>query len=265
MTSAISSSQLREYFMSIGLQDIEQPTQQEEHVNIVQHVMQQTPPTSFTDEELIKLWSYRIPEVSEDGSCSLVEQLQPEPFNLACHLYGIKKISASEIPHNASVAQWRLNEIMGRLSELTQVDWLGVYSRFTHQAGADDGLVKLAYRGEPSRPIFPINEEFLAKSSNSLTAHHNRARVITDTRSKSNDTPYYECDHKVRSESCLPIIDPTTGRNLGIIDAESWKPAHANSDRVMWEIGRVCCELANTGLIIVHQSIKQSNSMSSTS
>ena len=46
---------------------------------------------------------------------------------------------------------------------------------------------------------------------------------MQNTLQRGEGVSYYECSGKVRSELCVPIVDPVAGTVLGIIDLESWE------------------------------------------
>lgn len=98
--------------------------------------------------------------------------------------------------------------------------------------------MKLAYRGAPSRPFFPLTEEFAKNSTNSKVGLTGKL-ILIDNVSEYYDG-YYECDQRVQSEVCVPIIK--NGNIIGIIDAESHQKNFFTSEKVD-EIVRVCNEL----------------------
>jgi L-methionine (R)-S-oxide reductase len=93
-----------------------------------------------------------------------------------------------------------------------------VYKRCPRPAAP--ALVKLAYRGSPSRAEFPLTEEFAAHSNNSSVGLTGHARVIQDVVSyAAAGGQYYTCDPSVMAEVCLPLF--CNGHVCGIIDAET--------------------------------------------
>ncbi|NOU50695.1 histidine kinase [Pseudoalteromonas sp. JBTF-M23] len=157
------------------------------------------------------VWSYLIPELGEGGACSLFGHLQDEPFELRAFL------KANEA---SGVALSRLQSIVDFVRRVTNVDWFGIYQ--TRQTAEDKQLLKLAYCGAPSRPLFPINEQFAATSNNVQVVMSGEARVINDVQEYvASGGEYYTCDPKVQSESCLPLFD-SVGNCIGIIDAEAF-------------------------------------------
>ena len=106
----------------------------------------------------------------------------------------------------------------------------GIYQRRTNRAGAEV-LVKLAYRGRPSRAEFPLNAEFARGSTNSTVALSGQAKLIDDVAAhRAQGGGFYVCDEAVQSELCVPILD-ADGKVLGIIDAEASPSAFFNADR----------------------------------
>ena len=151
--------------------------------------------------------------------------MSPEPFDLLAVMQGLK-VDEISLEHPALKRVALLRGVIEALVTATGADWVGVYRTVEGHAStpAKRCLVKEAYFGAPSRPFFPLTEEFAAHSNNSTVAMKSEACIILDTRALSDDEPYYICDGKVRAEICAPIIDPSTGACIGIIDAEAFKP-----------------------------------------
>lgn len=85
-------------------------------------------------------------------------------------------------------------------------------------------LVKLAYRGSPSRAEFPLTEDFALHSNNSRVGLTGRARVIQDVAEYvKSGGEYYTCDLSVQSEACLPLFG-VDGAVCGIVDVETALP-----------------------------------------
>ena len=119
----------------------------------------------------------------------------------------------------------------------------------------------MAYVGAPSRAIFPVDTGFAQKSNNTAAFMRGEALLIGDVHAHiAAGGAYYECDAKVRSELCLPLLGYERspggldyersrggldgGRRLGLIDCESFTPGYftpALSARVLligeWLIG----------------------------
>lgn len=157
-----------------------------------------------------ELYSYRVPQLGEGGSCSLVDELEEQPYELSPWLGGRSAEAGKTLRQLDALVQAALR--------LVVADWLGVYCRF--QRHGEARLVKLAYRGLPSRAEFPLTEDFALFSNNSRVGLRGKAAVIADVQAwQQAGGAYYECDPKVRSEVCLPVLD-ADGRVLGILDAE---------------------------------------------
>ncbi|SFC85557.1 hypothetical protein SAMN02745724_02719 [Pseudoalteromonas denitrificans DSM 6059] len=163
------------------------------------------------------VWEYQIPELGEGGSCSLFGELQKEPFDLKSILLKNQKT----IEHELFECMNALTKIVTYVSQKTNLDWFGIYQkRFVL---SETELVKLAYHGAPSRPLFPLTSEFAKLSNNVQVALTKKGRIINDIpKYQSSGGEYYICDPKVKSEVCLPILT-ASGEMLGIIDAEAFK------------------------------------------
>jgi putative methionine-R-sulfoxide reductase with GAF domain len=103
-------------------------------------------------------------------------------------------------------------------------------------ADGELALVKEAYIGEPSRPVFPVTSSFATKSTNSWVALNSSIRIIQNTRQIEEGVSYYSCSNKVQSELCVPILRQNLNSQvwevIGIIDLESWKPRHFDNQLV---------------------------------
>lgn len=158
------------------------------------------------------IYSYPVPMLTEDGSCSIVEQLAPVPYDLAAILGGRSEQTTRRLA--------LLERLVERVQETTGADWVGVYQRRTNPSGTPV-LVKLAYVGQASRAEFPLTREFAERSTNSTVGLTGRATLIDDV-SKHVEAGggFYVCDDGVQSEACVPILSED-GEVAGIVDAEA--------------------------------------------
>jgi putative methionine-R-sulfoxide reductase with GAF domain len=167
------------------------------------------------------LYRYPVPKLSEDGACSLIDDLDPTPYDLARVLGGETDANTRKLK--------LLNIVVTRLSLMTGADWVGIYQRRAVRGG--ESLVKLAYRGRASRAEFPLTEAFAQGSTNSRVGLDGMALVIGDVaKHVTTGAGFYVCDNAVQSEMCLPIFDEA-GRTIGIIDAEAEPLAFFNEER----------------------------------
>lgn len=166
------------------------------------------------------LFSYRVPRLGEGGSCSLVDELEEAPYELSPWLGGRSAEAAGKLR--------QLDALLQATLRLVPADWLGVYCRF--ERDGEPRLVKLAYRGLPSRAEFPLTEAFAQFSNNSRVGLSGKGAVIADVGAwRQAGGAYYECDPKVRSEVCLPVFDEA-GAVIGILDAESAQPGFFHAE-----------------------------------
>jgi len=162
-------------------------------------------------------WQYKIPELGEGGSCSLFGQLQYEPFDLKNVLLKPEQVLDDKLVDSMSF----LTLIVKYIVNNSNLDWFGIYQKREHEN--ELGLIKLAYHGAPSRPIFPLTPDFAQHSNNVQVALTKKGRIINDIEQyQAQGGEYYLCDPKVKSEVCLPILT-ASGEMLGIIDAEAFK------------------------------------------
>lgn len=180
--------------------------------------------SALSEQEVQHLYSYQVPMVSEDGYCTVLGEMSPDPYSLEKVLGGR---SAQDTQHLQ-----RLNAFVEFVREETGVDWIGIYRRFDI-AGEDSRLVKLAYRGIPSRAEFPLTEKFAEKSNNSKVGLSGKAIIINNLNVHlEKGGAYYVCDDLVQSEACLPIFDSSYQNVIGIIDAESTDKYSFTSSRI---------------------------------
>ena len=117
------------------------------------------------------LYTYPVPMMTEDGTCSVVDQMAPVPYDLAPILGGLSDQTTRRLA--------LLERLVERAQETTGADWVGIYQRRRNSAGVEV-LVKVAYVGRPSRAEFPLTHEFAQRSTNSTVGLTGRATVIDD-------------------------------------------------------------------------------------
>ncbi|KAJ3431132.1 free methionine-r-sulfoxide reductase [Anaeramoeba flamelloides] len=192
-------------------------------LSIIDLVQKESPP-NFTEEDITSLYSYRVPKLREDGLCSFSKnnELEPKAFDLR-ETFNLTKENVEQLfDHPTTILLWRLKRSLELLKKQMAEwpDWIGIYQR--RKIDNEEFLIKLSYQGKPSRAVFPLNEKWAKLSNNSNVAMLGKERILQNTHEISFDTPYYSCDHMVRSEACLPIKN-SSDEILGIIDAESFK------------------------------------------
>jgi putative methionine-R-sulfoxide reductase with GAF domain len=162
--------------------------------------------------DLASLYTYPVPLLSADGTCSVVDEMAPVPYDLTGILGGRDEQTTRRLQ--------LLERVIERVQETTAADWIGIYQRRIAVHGAPV-LVKLAYVGRPSRAEFPLTTEFAARSTNSTVGLTGRATLIDDvSRYVETGGGFYVCDDGVQSEACLPILDESR-QVIGIVDAEA--------------------------------------------
>ncbi len=169
------------------------------------------------------LYRYEVPLTSEDGTCSLIDEMNPVAYDLSRILGGESDANTRKLK--------LLNIMVTRATMVTGADWVGIYQRRLNPVG-NSVLVKLAYRGRPSRAEFPLNAEFAKGSTNSAVGLSGQAKLIDDVAAYTAEGGgFYVCDDAVQSEICVPIFDAADGKVIGIIDAEASPKAFFNADR----------------------------------
>ena len=170
------------------------------------------------------LYTYQVPMMTDDGTCSIVDQLAPVPYDLTAILEGRSEQTTRRLA--------LLERLVERAQETTGSDWVGVYQRRAGSAGIPV-LVKVSYIGRPSRAEFPLTPQFAERSTNSTVGLTGRATVIDDV-SKHVEAGggFYVCDDGVQSEACVPILDEAR-EVVGIVDAEAKARGFYGAERLV--------------------------------
>jgi putative methionine-R-sulfoxide reductase with GAF domain len=169
------------------------------------------------------LYSYRVPMLTEDGACSVVDEMAPVPYDLTAILGGRSEQTTRRLA--------LLERLVERAQETTGSDWVGIYQKRTNSAGVPV-LVKVAYVGRPSRAEFPLTQEFAERSTNSTVGLTGRSTVIDDVgKHVEAGGGFYVCDDGVQSEACVPILDGAH-QVAGIVDAEAKARAFFGAERL---------------------------------
>ena len=169
------------------------------------------------------LYTYSVPMLTDDGACSIVDQLAPVPYDLGVILGGRSEQTTRRLA--------LLERLVERAQETTGADWIGIYQKRTNPAGVPV-LVKVSYVGRPSRAEFPLTRDFAEKSTNSTVGLTGRATVIEDvSRYVEAGGGFYVCDDGVQSEACVPILDDAR-EVVGIVDAEARPKGFFGAERL---------------------------------
>ena len=169
------------------------------------------------------LYTYQVPMMTEDGACSIVNELAPVPYDLSAILGGRSEQTTRRLA--------LLERVIERAQETTGADWIGIYQRRTNAMG-QEVLVKVSYVGRPSRAEFPLTQDFAERSTNSTVGLTGRATVSDDV-SKHVEAGggFYVCDDGVQSEACVPILDAMR-QVIGIVDAEARPRSFFGAERL---------------------------------
>jgi L-methionine (R)-S-oxide reductase len=174
-------------------------------------------------DDLDSLYTYPVPMMTEDGACSIVDQLAPMRYDLAPILGGRSEQTTRRLA--------LLERLAERAQETTGADWIGIYQRRVNALDLPV-LVKVAYVGRPSRAEFPLTAEFAQRSTNSTVGLTARSTVIDDVaKHVEAGGGFYVCDDGVQSEACVPILGDDH-QVAGIVDAEAKPKAFFGGDRL---------------------------------
>lgn len=174
-------------------------------------------------DDLDSLYTYPVPMMTEDGACSIVDQLAPMRYDLTAILGGRNEQTTRRLA--------LLERLAERAQETTGADWVGIYRRRENALGIPV-LVKVAYVGRPSRAEFPLTAEFAERSTNSTVGLTARSAVIDDVgKHVEAGGGFYVCDDGVQSEACVPILGDDR-QVAGIVDAEAMPKAFFGAERL---------------------------------
>jgi L-methionine (R)-S-oxide reductase len=205
----LQRERIRHYLRSAGLESL---VGREEAVELALRDLMEAMTEKVAVHDLDSLYTYTVPVLTEDGTCSVVDQLAPVPFDLTPMLGGRTEQTTRRLA--------LMERLLERVRETTGADWVGIYQRRPDASGAPS-LVKLSYVGRPSRAEFPLTREFAERSTNSTVGLTGRATVIDDVgKHVESGGGFYVCDDGIQSEACVPILDEARDV-VGIVDAEA--------------------------------------------
>jgi putative methionine-R-sulfoxide reductase with GAF domain len=205
----LQRERIRNYLRSAGLESL---VGREESVELALRDLMEAMTEKVAVGDPDSLYTYDVPVLTEDGACSVVDQLAPTPYDLTPILGGRSEQTTRRLA--------LLERLVERAQETTGADWVGVYQRRRNAAG-EPVLVKLSYVGRPSRAEFPLTREFAERSTNSTVGLTGRATLIDDVgKHVEAGGGFYVCDDGIQSEACVPILDEAR-EVVGIVDAEA--------------------------------------------
>jgi putative methionine-R-sulfoxide reductase with GAF domain len=211
---------IRAYLRSAGLESL---VGREEDVERAVRDLMEAMGEKVAVSDPSSLYSYPVPMMTSDGTCSVVDELAPVPYDVGAILGGRSEQTTRRLA--------LLERLVERARETTGGDWIGIYQRRVNPAGVPV-LVKVAYVGRPSRAEFPLTAEFALRSTNSTVGLTGRATVIDDVaKYVEAGGGFYVCDDGVQSEACVPIIDADR-RVAGIVDAEARPRSFFGAERL---------------------------------
>ena len=205
----LQRERLRLYLRSAGLESL---VGREESVELALRDLMEAMTEKVAVRDLDSLYTYTVPMLTEDGTCSVVDQLAPVPYDLTAVVGGRTEQTTRRLA--------LMERLVERVQETTGADWVGIYQRRLDTAGVPM-LVKLSYVGRPSRAEFPLTREFAERSTNSTVGLTGRATVIDDVgKHVESGGGFYVCDDGIQSEACVPILGEDRDV-VGIVDAEA--------------------------------------------
>ena len=220
MTPEANRERIRTYLRTAGLESL---VGREETVELAVRDLIDAMGEKVAISNPASLYTYPVPIMTEDGTCSIVDKLAPVPYDLAAILGGRSEQSTRRLA--------LLERLVERVQETTGADWVGVYQR---RAGVAEVpvLVKVSYIGRASRAEFPLTTEFAERSTNSTVGLTGRATVIDDV-SKYVEAGggFYVCDDGVQSEACVPILDEER-QVVGVVDVEAKPRSFFGAERL---------------------------------
>jgi putative methionine-R-sulfoxide reductase with GAF domain len=204
----LQRERIRNYLRAAGLESL---VGREDSVELAVRDLMEAMTEKVALGDLDSLYTYNVPMLTEDGTCSVVDQLAPVPYDLTSILGGRSEQTTRRLA--------LMERLVERAQETTGAEWVGIYQR--RRNGAGEVLVKLSYVGRPSRAEFPLTREFAERSTNSTVGLTGRATVIDDVgKHVEAGGGFYVCDDGIQSEACVPILGEARDV-LGIVDAEA--------------------------------------------
>jgi putative methionine-R-sulfoxide reductase with GAF domain len=220
MTPEHTRERIRSYLRPAGLESL---VGREEDVERAIRDLMEAMGEKVAPGDPASLYSYRVPMLTEDGTCSIVDRLAPVAYDLAEILGGRSEQTTRRLA--------LLERLVERAQETTGADWVGIYQRRTNTAGVPV-LAKLAYVGRPSRAEFPLTPQFAQMSTNSTVGLTGRATVIDDVgKHVESGGGFYVCDDGIQSEACVPILDEARSV-IGIVDVEAKPKGFFGAERL---------------------------------
>jgi putative methionine-R-sulfoxide reductase with GAF domain len=205
----LQRERIRHFLRSAGLESL---VGREESVELALRDLMEAMTEKVAVLDTDSLYTYNVPVLTDDGTCSVVDQLAPAPYDLTAIVGGRSEQTTRRLA--------LMERLVERVQETTGAEWVGIYQRRRNAAGTEV-LVKLAYVGRPSRAEFPLTREFAERSTNSTVGLTGRATVIDDVHKHVEaGGGFYVCDDGIQSEACVPILDESR-EVAGIIDAEA--------------------------------------------
>ncbi len=78
--------------------------------------------------DVASLYTYSVPMLTEDGTCSVVDQLAPVPYDLTAILGGRSEQTTRRLA--------LLERLVERVQETTGAEWIGIYQNRATPSGA---------------------------------------------------------------------------------------------------------------------------------
>eukprot|EP00026_Physarum_polycephalum_P006643 Phypoly_transcript_06694.p1 GENE.Phypoly_transcript_06694~~Phypoly_transcript_06694.p1 ORF type:complete len:238 (+),score=47.09 Phypoly_transcript_06694:1020-1733(+) len=232
---------LSDYLQAVGLpQYIGVQAPQGEHPVSIERLFgdSQDVASALSDEAILNLYTYKVPKEDQDETTK-------EKFNIA-EVYSIPlELGDLRSGHKDTTEWlWRLKTFVEALKRETGVHWLGVYRQLNYLE--QDSLVKLAYVGEDSAPVFPVTPEIAENNNLVWVAASGKAKLISDRSAYKG--AYYAISELEKGEICLPIIDGE-GEVVGVLNAKSTEVGASALPNVVFPLARACVDLGVTGLL----------------
>ena len=209
MASAENAPRIRGFLQSAGLESL---VGREHEVELAVRDLMEALGEKAASGDASMLYAYPVPMLSEDGTCSIVDEMAPVPYDLSVILGGRTEQNTRRLT--------LLKRLVLRTQYTTGADWVGVYQKRRNPRG-EDVLVKVSYVGRPSRAEFPLTTAFAERSTNSTVGLTGRSMVIDDVgKHVEAGGGFYVCDEGIQSEACVPLLSEDRAV-VGIVDVEA--------------------------------------------
>ncbi|KAK8801164.1 hypothetical protein WA158_001934 [Blastocystis sp. Blastoise] len=213
----------------------------------------QVVPPRFRVYEADELYIYPVPIITNDD-IQTTWKIRPKPFNLAtdafqkdCNLMSNIPLGKDYRTHPMTKRLYKLRELLKEVSTTYHIDWIGIYRIMCGVESTDTVLVKEVYKGEMTRPTFPLDDSWVNKSS--VTCAGLTGNVIYIQNLQIQDSQHYVIPSTENCESSLtlPIFGSDGFSIIGVLDTCSYQQ-NAFNDELIIQLSKIAYDLSKQNL-----------------